>query len=202
MDIFEREERAQEISEFLDEQFKVINSKNLAEKTDKPTFYQEKGSGTKDEYDVTSISDGWADLIEYAGGKNIAIGYVGESGKIDPEYLITTNPDYIFVTGSLGHYDSKEIQEIIDSSVGEYIQRTGWDKLKAVKNNDVYLFSHSHSRNQFAFYPALKIAKIFYPEEFKEINPDEKLKEFFDHFMLTDYEDGFWFYQLGDKLDG
>lgn len=42
---------------------------------------------------------------------------------------------------------------------------------------------------------------MFYPEEFSDIDPEAELKEFFDTFLYTDYEDGFWKYKLGEKLE-
>ncbi|WP_089609836.1 ABC transporter substrate-binding protein [Dehalobacterium formicoaceticum] len=198
--IFGTEDRAREMAGFLDEQFAIIKSKNLSQKTDKPTVYEEMGWGTREEYSSTGITDGWAALIELAGGENIAVGNVGDNSKIDPEYLLTTNPDYIFVTYLLGYYTPEEAQENMDATVGEYVQRKGWDKLNAVQNNNVFSFFHNQAQNQCGFYPALKMAKLFYPGEFEDINPDERLKEFFDRFMLTEYEDGIWFYQLGEQL--
>jgi len=199
--VFNKEERAEEISDFLDKQFALVSKKNLPDKAEKPTVYQEKGSGSKDEYDSTGIQDGWGSIIQYVGGDNIAVGHVGETSKIDPEYLITTDPNYIFVTGHLGYLTPAEAQESMDNTVGQYIQRTGWDKLSAVQNKDVYTFFHDHARNYFTFYPTQKIAKILYPEEFQDLDPDANLKEFYEKFMLLDYEDGVWFYKLGESLD-
>ncbi|MCR6544356.1 hypothetical protein [Dehalobacterium formicoaceticum] len=100
----------------------------------------------------------------------------------------------------MGYYSPEEAQEKMDSTVGEYVQRKGWDKLKAVQNNNVFAFFHNQAQNQFGFYPTLKMAKIFYPNEFEDINPDERLKEFYDRFLPIGYDDGVWFYQLGEQF--
>ncbi len=189
--LFGKEQRAKEIADFIEAQFAILKSQNLSGKKDKPTVYQEKGSGTAEEYDVTSTTDGWASIIALAGGDNIAIGSIGASGKIDPEYLIRSDPDYI-ITGALGYCTKEEGVQKADGTIGQYSKRTGWDQLTAVRENRIHMLFHDHSRNQFAFYPALYMAKLFYPDVFTTLDPDAVLKEFFDRFMLLDYEDGVW----------
>jgi iron complex transport system substrate-binding protein len=39
---------------------------------------------------------------------------------------------------------------------------------------------HELSRTVYSFYPCLKLAKIFYPDEFQDVDPDALLAEFFD----------------------
>ncbi len=47
--LFGKEQRAKEIADFIEAQFTIIKSQNLSGKKDKPTVYQEKGSGTAEE---------------------------------------------------------------------------------------------------------------------------------------------------------
>ena len=42
------------------------------------------------------------------------------------------------------------------------------------------------------------MATIFYPKEFKGINPEAVLDEFFDKFMLLDSSISTWMYNLED----
>ena len=78
------------------------------------------------------------------------------------------------------------------------MNRNGWKDLKAIKNRNLYEFAHSTSRSIYGFYPALKMATIFYPKEFKGINPEAVLDEFFDKFMLLDSSISTWMYNLED----
>ncbi len=193
--IFGKEERAQELNNFINTQFELINSKNLSERTDKPTVYMEKGSGSADKYDSTWASGSWSDIIEYAGGINIAANTSGSSAQIDPEYLITSDPDFIIIAGALGFgEDIYKGTAVLD----EYAKRVGWDKLKAVRENNYYELPHGYERNQMTFYPSLFLAKLFYPAEFADTNPPEILKEYFDRYMLLDYDEGVWFVQRKD----
>jgi iron complex transport system substrate-binding protein len=92
----------------------------------------------------------------------------------------------------LGYCTKEEGAQKAEGTVGQYGKRTGWDQLTAVRENRIHMLFHDHSRNQFAFYPTLYMAKLFYPDVFASLDPDAVLKDFFDRFMLLDYEDGVW----------
>ncbi len=74
-------------------------------------MYYEK-SGYSEIYGSTSTSvSGWGSVIAYAGGDNIADAVLMESGAakggsnvLDPEYVLTANPDFVILSGvnSLG----------------------------------------------------------------------------------------------------
>lgn len=193
--IFGAEDRAQKIIEFITTQFDLIKNKKLSEKTNKPTVYLETGSGTTDQYATTFSTGQWADILELAGADNIAMGAVSENSQIDPEYMINRDPDFIIIVGSPAF--SVDLGEL-KSTFEAYLKRIGWDSLKAVKGNDIYSLDHTQSRNELSFYPALVLAKLFHPEEFEDVNPNEILQEFFKQYMLLDYDQGIWFSQINN----
>lgn len=206
--IFQQEERANEVIAFIDEQFKIIESKNLANKSDKPTVYYEK-SGYSEIFGSTSSSvSGWGAVISVAGGDNIADPLLLESaaGKggnntLDPEYILQSDPDFIILSGSgAGWMDNYE-GSTPKVPKFDILKRTGWDKLKAVKNNNVYEIAHATSRSIFGFYAALKLATVFYPEEFSDIDADRILDEFFNRFMLVDSNVTGWLYRAPGVLN-
>ncbi|MFZ7120200.1 MAG: ABC transporter substrate-binding protein [Eubacteriaceae bacterium] len=202
--IFQEEEKATEISAFIDKQYGLIASKNLSEREDKPTVYYEK-SGYSQIYGRTATSvSGWGTPIDIAGGENIADELLldsaasgGSSNTLDPEYVIKTNPDYIIFSGiNDGWLDCIRETKKCEFDI---INRTGWSDLIAVKNGDLYEFAHATNRSIYAFYPCLKMAKIFYPDEFKEVDPEVALDEFFDKFMILDSDITTWFMSLEDS---
>ncbi|NLN98339.1 MAG: ABC transporter substrate-binding protein [Eubacteriaceae bacterium] len=197
--IFEQEDKAKEVATFIDDQYALLESKNLTERTDKPTVYYEK-SGYSEIYGVTSPSaSGWGTSIAIAGGDNIADPLLadtaaskGGGSTIDPEYIIESDPDFIILTGSgLGWMDNHKGSE---PGVAKFdiVNRTGWKDLKAVKNNNVYEFSHTTNRSLYGFQAALRMAQIFYPEEFKDVDVDAIMKEFFDKYTLLDSDVTIW----------
>ncbi len=201
--VFQEQEKAAEVSAFLDEQYGLIASKKLAQREDKPTVYYEK-SGYSEIYGSTATSaSGWGLPISIAGGENIADALLldtaaagGGGNSLDPEYVLKADPDYIILSGvNDGWLDSvKETKKC----AFDIVDRVGWRDLTAVKNGNLHEFAHAASRSIYAFYPCLKMAKIFYPEEFEELDPEAVLDEFFDRFMLLDSDITTWFISLED----
>lgn len=204
-EIFQEERKAAEVASFIDQQYELIAAKNLAQRPDKPTVYYEK-SGYSEVYGSTATSaSGWGTSIAIAGGENIADALLlgkpssgGSSNTLDPEYVIQTDPQYIIVSGiNDGWLDSLNEEKKFQFDI---IKRPGWSNLRAVKNGDLYEFAHSTNRSIFAFYPCLKMAKLFYPEEFKDVDPDAALDEFFERFMLLESDISTWFMSLEDGI--
>jgi iron complex transport system substrate-binding protein len=193
-EVFKKQDKAKEIVDFIDAQFALVLDKKLNERENKPTVYVEKGSGTSDEYDVTFTSGGMASVVEMTGGDNIATGVISSNSQIDPEYLIDSNPDFIFIGGSFGY--GADIDEA-NALIKDYMQRTGWSTMNAVEAGNIYEVALTMYRNQLCFYPTLMMAKLFYPEEFGDVEPDEILQEYFDKYMYLDYDLGIWFNSAG-----
>ena len=205
--IFQKEERASELIEFIDEQFAIVESKNLSEGSDKPTVYYEK-SGYSEIFGSTSTSaSGWGTVIDLAGGDNIAdllllesAASKGGNNTLDPEYIIQSDPDFIVLSGSGAGWMDNHKDSTPSIPQFDIINRTGWDQLSAVKNDNVYEIAHATSRSIFGFHGTLKLASIFYPEEFNDIDPDEILDEFFQRFMLVDSDVTGWMYRVPGEL--
>ncbi|KDE71248.1 FMN-binding protein [Fusobacterium necrophorum DAB] len=201
--IFQEERKAKEVSDFIEKQYSLIASKKVQEKTKKPTVYYEK-SGYSEIIGSTSTSKtGWGMLIKLAGGENIADKLLintpagkGSGNKLDPEYILESNPDFIIISGVNDGWLSKVSPK--KQFKFDIVHRNGWKNLNAVKKKRIYEFAHSTNRSIYAFYPSLKIAKILYPEDFKDVQPEKILDEFFKKFMLLDSSISTWFYELKD----
>lgn len=196
--LFEEDEKASEFNAFIDAQFDILRAKNLSDRDDKPTVYYEK-SGYSEIFGSTSASNsGWGSVVAYAGGDNIADAVLLESGAakggsnvLDPEYILEVDPDFIILSGvnSLGLGKDPAPAE---SAKFDIVNRTGWPELKAVQNGNLYEIMHELSRTVYSFYPCQKMAKIFYPEEFEDVDPDAILEEFFDRYTLIESDMGIW----------
>ncbi|MEW9122398.1 MAG: ABC transporter substrate-binding protein [Thermotaleaceae bacterium] len=203
--VFQKEERANEVASFIDTQYKLLASKNPSDRTNKPTVYYEK-SGYSEVFGSTSSSiSGWGTVIATAGGDNIAdpilletAGSKGSGNTLDPEYIIQADPDFIILSGSgAGWMDNFEGST---PSIPNFdiVNRTGWNNLKAVKNQNVYELAHATSRSIFGFHATLKLASVFYPDEFKDVDTDKIIDEFFDRFMLVDSNVTGWFHRISE----
>ncbi len=134
-------------------------------------------------------------MIEFAGGKNIAADVLEQSGEINPEYVLKANPDVIIFIGKKGW--NVDLGYNVDANVSrkmleEAIKRPGWNNISAVKNKRVYAihiyFVHGHI---FDFVALQHFVKWFYPNEFKDIHPEQSWKEFHRLFLPVNYS-GTW----------
>ena len=205
--IFQKEDRATEVTSFIDEQYALIASKNLDEKADKPTVYYEK-SGYSEVYGSTSTSaSGWGLLIALAGGDNIADpllldGASGQGGgnTLDPEYVIEADPDFVITSGAGGGWMDNHENATLSVPSFDIINRTGWNDLQAVKDGNVYELAHAMSRSIFSFYGCLELASLFYPEDFSDTDADAVMDEFFDRFMLVDSDITIWCQSVNEVI--
>lgn len=206
--IFQKEARAAEVVAFLDKQYEVIASQNLSESPDKPTVYYEK-SGYSEVFGSTQASTrtGWGSLIAIAGGDNIAdpllLGTAaakGGRGTIDPEHVIQSDPEFIILSAVGEGWMNNYVDAPSKVPTFDIVKRTGWDRLQAVKNGNIYDFAHAMNRSIYSFYACLKMASFFYPDKFKDVDPDTNMDEFFNRFMITDSSITGWTYKyLGAK---
>ncbi len=129
--------------------------------------------------------------LEMAGMKNIC---PGRNMEFDPEWVIKTNPDIIL----LGDWENEFVGYKIDSSaraaedIKEETEIPGFENITAVKNGDVYEIDYMllGTRGDIGvFY----LAKVAYPEKFKDIDPVEIHREYFENWLRVDYQ-GIFFY--------
>ena len=199
-----KEKRAQEIVDFYQEQVNKVYSRLEKIDKQKPTVYVEGGWNGPSTYGNSYGNYMWGALIEKCGGINIAKGKIERWGPLNPEYVLKTNPDVIIITGSywpknpdsmrLGYYANlEESKELLKN----FTKRPGWENLNAVKNNRVYSIHHGLSRQIYDFVSVQAFAKWFYPEEFKDLDPEESFKEFHKRFLPVDYS-GVWMMSIKD----
>lgn len=199
-----KEERAAEISKFYtDHVTKVLDRVKTINKP-KPTVYLEVGMKGPEEFGNSfSGNYSWGALATLCGADVITKDIVKRSTPINPEFVLEKNPDIIMIMGSywpknptsmrLGfEANEAQSQELLKAFTTE---RQGWSDLKAVKNKDVYSIHHGLPREVYDAAVFEYLAKTFYPEEFKDVDPEATLKEFYDKFLPYSYG-GIWFMHL------
>lgn len=206
--LFNKKEKAQEMINYINEQIAIINNRLKNINDPLPTVYIEVGDKGSKEYGSTyglnegNIHTSWGAIAEYAKSKNIMDNVPGEMPVIDPEYLLKEDPDIIIITGAnweatadsmkLGYYANEEESKKL---LKAFTDRPGWQSLKAVKNKQVYTIHHGMIMHNFSFVALQQLAKWFYPEIFKDIDPEKNLKEFHEKFMPIEYS-GIWMFGL------
>ena len=204
-EIFQKRERAGEVISFIDSQYELLHAKKPTPCSEKPTVYYEK-SGYAEIFGTTSSSQtGWGTVIAAAGGENIADPILletaaskGGGNTLDPEYVLQADPDYIILSGSGAGWMDNYAGSVPSVPKFDILKRTGWQRLQAVKNKQVYELAHATSRSIFGIYAALKLASIFYPAEFKDVDVEAIMDEFFTRFMLVGSDITGWIYRCAE----
>lgn len=198
-----KEERAAELKKFYTD--KVTNVTNRVNKISKPkpTVYIEVGMQGPESFGYAFSSNySWGALATLCGGDIITKDVIKTGGPINPEFVLEKDPDIIMIMGSywpkkptsmrLGfEADEAASQQLLKA----FTQREGWDKLKAVKNKQVYSAHHGLPREIYDCVVFEYLAKTYYPEEFADIDPEATLKEFYEKFLPFSYG-GTWFMHL------
>ncbi|AKB83563.1 periplasmic binding protein [Methanosarcina barkeri 3] len=200
-----KEKRANEIADFYNDQTNIVYSRIAKITRQKPTVYVECGWKGSDTYGNSYSNVGWGELINRSGGSNIAGNFSEQMPTINPEFLLDKDPDIIIISGAnwpaapsslrLGYYtkedDSRELLK-------GYLNRPGWNTLKAVQNENVYGVFHGCCFRIYNYAALQAFAKWFYPEDFKDINPEAGIKEYHEKFMPIDYS-GTWILELKES---
>lgn len=155
---------------------------------------------------VTSGPGNMSDFIAAAGGMNIGLGKIpGSIGKLNLEYVISRNPDfYLIGGGSTAALDGLKVgtnitHEMAKQSLEKLLQAPGIKNLDAVKKHQaagLWLFFFD---TPLFFIGVEEMAKIFHPDSFKDLNPDQTLAEINEHYLAFPLSGTFW---ISDKVDG
>ena len=127
-----------------------------------------------------------------AGATNIAADLVGGQGgyvKVDLEWIIKQNPDCIVrwsTSSNSSGYESDD-SAVLKKQLEEITKNPDWKDIAAVKNNRVYQFADIWS-SPACFITAAYFAKIFYPDLFKDLDPQAIHQEYLTRFQHLDYD--------------
>ncbi|MEQ2583388.1 ABC transporter substrate-binding protein [Veillonella parvula] len=199
-----KEERAAEINKFYTDRVTRVLDRVSKINKPKPTVYLEVGMNGPEEFGNSFSSNySWGALATMAGGDVITKDAVKKSSPINPEFILEKNPDIIMIMGSYWPKKPTSMRlgfEATEASSQELLkafttERQGWSELKAVENKQVYSAHHGLPREVFDAAVFEYLAKTFYPEEFKDVDPEATLKEFYDKFLPFSYS-GIWFMHM------
>lgn len=202
-EILGKRERAQQIAAYVNDQLELVRSRIEANTAAPPSVYLEQGYLGPDKYADTYGSlassgkyTSWGTILHALKVKNIADGLVARQAPINPEYVLSANPDVIVITGQnwsnpgsmrLGYNVKREDSLALLSA---YLNRPGWSDLTAVKNKRVYaVFHNTCAITIFSGIQAL--AKCCHPGRFNDTDPEGNLREFHERFMPIPYS-GTW----------
>lgn len=190
--VFGAEKEAEKLSSYFMDKLDYINEQ-LKDVEKKRVYFEYRRIGN-----TTVPGDFFYNMVEFSHGENVFKD--AKDVEVDPEAIIVENPDYIVKVSDVDVQSTyipptlEEHKKIHD----ELINRPGWDEINAVKNDNILLLSHYVHGGASKLVGSMYIAKYLYPEELKELNPEEVFKEWLK-FQSLDYIEGHTYPEF--KLD-
>lgn len=145
-------------------------------------------------------------LVERAGGSNLGSGRIpGWAGTLNPEQILTSDPDLIVATGSnWAHAAGKQpnVQYIslgygakpaeARAQLARLTELPGWSGLQAVRNRRVHAVWHQFYNSPYHFVALQQFAKWLQPDRFGDLDPERTFREFHQQFLPISYSGAFW----------
>ncbi len=132
----------------------------------------------------------WGGVIDLAGGRNIADGKVERWGPLNPEYVISENPELILIPGSFWVKNDKAVlmgfgvdPKETRARLASYLKRPGWAGLDAVKSRRVLALYHGGARTLYDYAFLQYLAKALHPEVFKDVDPEANHRRFYERYL-------------------
>ncbi len=143
-------------------------------------------------FDTSNRKGGATKMINLSGGVNIAHDLPVSSVRVSSEWIMTENPEIILAhAANIRHMSGLDLGydfNIADTMTlkklkEEYIDIPGINQTDAVKNKKVYFICDNLMFGPMQPIGSLYLAKWFYPSVFQDIDPKDRIKEFYTSFI-------------------
>jgi len=185
-------ERADQIAGEYRDIVENVQSRIEQSGQDKPRVYVEFGNQGPDGLGFTYGKNMWGAMIAMTGGDNIALPYVGWWGPMNPEQILSSQPEVIIIAGretELGKNDEAMVMGIdipraeAQRRLEGYTGRSGWESLPAVQNGRFYGVYQGASRSITDGAMVEYFAQITYPELFNDLTPRQTYLNFHERYL-------------------
>lgn len=203
-ELFDREERAEELVSFWTEQTARVTDVIAAQNPERPLVFMYRAAGLGDCCGSFG-TDNYGLMVEMAGGTNLGAQFIpGYTGTLNPEQVLASNPDIIVVTGSdwreqpgIGEFvnvgpGSAGLADQGRATLNTLMQQPAFTGVPAVENGEVYAIWHQFYTSPYQFVPIQRMAKWFHPDLFEDLDPEATFREFHERFLPVPYEPGYW----------
>lgn len=164
----------------------------------RPKVYVELGNKGAGEYGNSYAGTMWGRVVEMAGGENIAAGKIENWGPLNPEHVLASRPDAIFIAGSgwLKRPQAVLMGYGIEPSATRekmrpFLGRAGWAGLPAAKAGAVHALYHGGARTLYDYTFLQYIAKQLHPDLFADVDPVENHRRFYATYLPIRAEGSF-----------
>jgi iron complex transport system substrate-binding protein len=199
--MFGKEKEANDFLKWKAEQIEFLDRVKILEPDQKVNvFSMHTSSFESGQWKLTGSATSVTQAIEMAGG--ISTTRELKSGTVvSPEWVLEHNPGVLLFTE-----DSDVIPNVVvklglktndlanaEKFREEVMKNKVLSKTDAVQKDRVYIISNSVLGPDKSFLGALYLAKWFYPDQFKDLDPDKVLQEYFEKWLGVPFE-GKWAY--------
>lgn len=185
-----QQERAKQIADEYKAAIETITSRIEKAGRPKPKVYIEFGDKGPSEYSFSYGKNMWGPMVQTAGGDNIAAPFVEYWGPLNPEQVLASRPDIVLISGTEKKKNPSAmlIGQGVDRAesvkrLEAFTKRAGWSDLPAVRNKAIHGVYQGASRS-ITDYPSIQyIAKVAYPDLFKDLNPEANYIDFYKRYL-------------------
>jgi len=198
-----KEEEADRLIDWINEYEGIVESRTEdLEPEDMPTFYYE-ATATSSKWKANVPTGRAGAVAEGCGGRNIAyeLNYTEgtHSVVVDPEWILSKNPDYIFLdfhSGMSGPgFSEEDVKDGLDNMIEERANE-GIGLVNAVKNGNVYAIDYDFVCGPRWIVGHVCFAKWLHPDLFEDLDPEQIHKEFLEEFLGVEELEGTWVYPM------
>jgi iron complex transport system substrate-binding protein len=200
-----KQEQAQRFVDYYLQQLSLVHTRVESLKGQSPTVFLYRAPGLL-ECCATFGRANLGLLAERAGGANLGSGRVpGWAGTLNPEQVLTSNPDVIIATGSNWTQSASKRQDVGFVSLGysadpsvaraqlvKLTEQPGWSGLSAVRSQRFHAVWHQFYNSPYHFVILQQFAKWLHPDTFGDLDPERTFREFHDSFLPIGYGGAFW----------
>ncbi|ORM62846.1 hypothetical protein HA45_16320 [Pantoea rodasii] len=203
-EVLNQQARAQAFNRFYDAHMQVIRERLARYEGPKPSVLLQLHLGRRNECCVTAVNGSLGELLNAAGGANIAAQTQhGVFGRLSEEMVIAAQPDYYFATGfgdshaqgllKLG--PEVEAPDVQSSFTQLTSQQNGLRELNALRNGHSAVIWMNFYLSPWHIAATEFMAKTLYPQLFADVEPEQTLKQIFHDFLPIPYS-GTYFMQI------
>jgi iron complex transport system substrate-binding protein len=188
------EEKADAYLQFFKKWFNRVSEKveKIPQDERKKVYFE--GSKKYQTYGGAGYGCGIPGLIRAAGGIDLYPEMTAVAFQADPEDVAVRNPDLIFKGNGEGYYQKDN--QLYQSIHAELRNRPELAATSAMKNNQVYVLSWDVAGGARKKFGPVFLAKLLYPERFRNLDPVGFLKEYLENYQGRPFQ-GLYLYPDG-----
>jgi iron complex transport system substrate-binding protein len=198
--IFDAEEEAEAFITWREKQFARVTDVIAANEVVRPVVFVDRFGGLPEACCNTYGPNSFGELIDMAGGTNLAAAFVSTTeGALNPEQILASKPEVYFSTGSDLDRPRPTVRvyagadpEVAQAALKALVERPAFVGSPAVESGRVHAIWHPFDTNPYDVVAFQVLAKWIQPALFADLDPDATFKELHDLFLPVEYKPGYW----------